>query len=88
MPFEAFLKAGKRTNILERYLNTLDGISRKDDILPGRFLNEGRKSDPGKKVVPLHNMLKKYYKIKGYDENGIPKASVLKKMKIKINTPK
>jgi len=76
------LTAGKRIHILERYLNTLEGITKKDDTLPGRLLHEGRKSDKKKSVVPLDKMLKSYYKIKGYDKNGIPKKALRNKLRI------
>lgn len=79
------LKAGKRIHILERIMNTREGISAKDDILPARFLNEGRLDDPKKHVVPLGKMLKKYYKVKGFDANGIPKESTIKQMQIAVN---
>jgi len=75
----SFLKAGHRINILERYMNTREGISRKDDTLPARFLMEGRKCDPLERPVPLEKMLNNYYKLKGFDNNGIPKDKVLKK---------
>ena len=68
---------GRRIHILERYMNTLEGISRKDDTLPRRLLKEGRLSDPKKRVVPLDKMLDKYYKMKGYDDNGIPTEKTL-----------
>ena len=80
------LLIGKRIHILERYLNTLEGIDKKADTLPDRFLKEGRKSDKKKMVVPLKSMLKSYYKIKGYDNNGIPKKSVMKKLGIDFLT--
>ena len=35
-----FLEAGDRIHVLERYMNTREGISRKDDTLPARFLKE------------------------------------------------
>jgi aldehyde:ferredoxin oxidoreductase len=78
------LTIGRRIHILERYLNTLEGIDKKADTLPDRFLREGPKSDKKNHVVPLESMLKAYYKIKGYDKNGIPKKSVLKKLGIEI----
>lgn len=70
-------KAGRRIHILERYMNTLEGISRKDDTLPRRLLKEGRQSDPKNRTVPLNKMLDKYYEIKGYDDNGIPLEKTL-----------
>lgn len=78
----AFLEAGDRIHVLERYMNTRMGISRKDDTLPGRLLTEGRASDPHKRVVPLDKMLNKYYKLRGFDENGIPTEKTLKRLDI------
>ena len=83
----SFMKAGERIHVLERYMNTREGISKNDDTLPGRFLNEGRTCDPKKRTVPLEKMLKSYYRSRGYDSNGIPKKSLLKKLKIEIKEP-
>lgn len=73
------LETGKRIHLLERHLNTLEGIDHAADTLPERLLKEGRKDDKKQAVVPLHKMIAAYYKLKGYDKNGIPKKSVLKK---------
>jgi len=82
MSSKEFLKAGDRIHVLERYMNTREGISRKDDTLPPRLLNEARGGDPEKRTVPLEKMLKKYYKLRGYDENGIPTEKTLKRLGI------
>jgi len=79
------LQAGHRIHTLERYMNTLEGISRKDDTLPARFLQEGRKSDPKKRTVPLEKMLTDYSRIRGYDEAGIPTQNTLKKLGIELS---
>ncbi|MFH1320649.1 MAG: aldehyde ferredoxin oxidoreductase family protein [Bacteroidota bacterium] len=79
-----FVKAGERIHVLERYMNTREGISRKDDTLPGRFLTEGRECDPKKRTVPLDKMLNKYYKIRGFDNNGIPTRKLMNKLGIEI----
>jgi len=78
-----WIKAGTRTHVLERYMNTLEGISRKDDTLPNRFLSEGRNCDPKNRTVPLDTLLDKYYSARGFDKNGIPTDRLLKKLKIK-----
>ena len=78
----AFLKAGERVHVLERYMNTREGISRKDDTLPERFLKEGRASDSEKKTVPLGAMLDNYYKVRGFDSDGIPTEKTLRKLGI------
>lgn len=80
-----FLKAGERIHILERYMNTREGITVKDDTLPGRLLKEGRLNDPQGRVVPLEKMLRKYYLIRSYDDNGIPTAEILKKLSLDMH---
>ncbi len=79
-----FFQAGDRIHVLERHMNCREGISRKDDTLPDRFLKEGREEDLHKRTVPLEKMLDKYYKLRGYDANGIPTVDTLKKLGIQI----
>lgn len=78
-----FLRAGERIHILERLMNTNEGIRKADDTLPERLLLESQKDDPEKRRVPLEPMLKKYYKLRGYDKDGIPDRILLKKLGIK-----
>lgn len=78
----AFLRAGERVQVLERLMNTEEGISRKDDTLPSRLLNEHRKCDDRQIPIPLEKMLDRYYFIRGYDKNGIPKKRTINKLKI------
>jgi aldehyde:ferredoxin oxidoreductase len=78
----AFLRAGARVHVLERHMNVREGISRKDDTLPARFLNEGRADDPKRSTVPLDKMLDRYYKIRGFDREGKPTARLLARFKI------
>ena len=79
-----FLEAGDRIHVLERHMNCREGISRKDDTLPDRLLNESREDDLKKRTVPLEKMLDKYYKLRGYDANGIPTVDTLKKLGIPV----
>lgn len=79
-----FLKTGERIHVLERWMNTREGISKKDDTLPLRLLTEGRKCDQKEQVVPIDRMIDKYYKARGYDANGIPKKRTLKRLGIEI----
>ena len=64
-------------------MNTNEGIRKSDDTLPERFLLESQKDDFRKRRVPLEPMLKKYYKLRGYDKDGIPGRILLKKLGIK-----
>jgi len=77
-----FKKAGERVHILERYMNTREGISRKDDTLPVRMLSEPRKCDHHGRTVPLDKMLGRYYHARGYDDNGVPKDGLLRRLGI------
>lgn len=76
------LRAGERVYVLERYMNTREGITAKDDTLPKRLLNEFRKSDTQQKAIPLDKMVKRFYTLRGFDKNGIPKPKTLKKLGI------
>ncbi len=78
-----FLKAGERVHVLERLLNTNEGINRHDDTLPGRLMNQGRESDPEDKKVHLDKMISQYYKLRGYDADGIPTAQTLEVLGLK-----
>jgi aldehyde:ferredoxin oxidoreductase len=82
MTTSKWLEAGKRIHVLERYMNTLEGISRKDDTLPQRFLVEGRWSDPKARTVPLQRLLDRYYRTRGYDQDGIPRLELLRRLGI------
>jgi len=77
-----FLVAGRRAHVLERYMNTRMGVSRVDDVLPARFLEEAETRHPVRSVVDLEPMLKEYYRRKGYDERGLPTGETLAKLGI------
>lgn len=77
-----FIQAGKRIHLLERHMNCNEGIRAVDDTLPERFLREYRESDPKKRVIRLEWMIKRYYRYRGYDSNGVPKNRTLRKWKI------
>ena len=81
------LKAGRRVHTLERLMNTREGIRRKDDTLPGRFLKEGRGCDEARHTVPLYDMLDDYYRLRGYDHQGVPANKTLRKLDIEVKDP-
>jgi len=81
-----YLEAGDRITVLERYMNTREGIWRLHDTLPDRLLKEGRLSDAKGRTVPLDKLRAAYYKKRGYDRNGIPTPRTLRKLGIDIRT--
>ncbi|MBN2033513.1 MAG: aldehyde ferredoxin oxidoreductase family protein [Deltaproteobacteria bacterium] len=85
MSLREYLEAGDRITVIERYMNTREGIWRLHDTLPDRLLREGRRSDPASRTVPLEKLRAVYYKKRGYDHNGIPTPRTIKKLGIDIH---
>lgn len=79
-------KIGERIYTLERLYNLREGLTKKDDTLPSRFLNtpleEGASKD---RIVPLDEMVKQYYYVRKWDENGVPKKDLLEQLGISFN---
>ena len=79
-----YVKAGERVWNVERLFNVKAGFSRKDDSLPPRILREPLSDGPAKgETVDLETMLDQYYKLRGWDNNGIPTEEKLKGLGIK-----
>jgi aldehyde:ferredoxin oxidoreductase len=75
------IRVGERVWNLERLYNLREGFTRKDDTLPARLLNEPVKDGPSKGwVSKLEPMLQEYYRVRGWDENGVPKRAKLKEL--------
>jgi aldehyde:ferredoxin oxidoreductase len=77
-------EAGMRIMCQERLFNMREGITRKDDSLPGRLLNEPKPDGPTKgEVVPLEELKDDYYHALGWDlATGNPDNSFLDKLGI------
>jgi len=60
---------GERIWNLERLFNVKAGLSGKDDCLPKRMTDEPCVNN---QVVHLDRMLPEYYRLRGWDEKGIP----------------
>ncbi len=70
---ERINEALRRNIIGERKLNIDFGVSPEEDTLPRRFTHEPLPEGPSSgTVVPIDRMVKEYYRIKGWDENGVP----------------
>ena len=77
------IRAGERAYNLKRLINTRYGMTAKDDVLPKRLLTEPL-PDGGCKgsVVELERMLPSYYRIRGWDENGMPTEGKLRSLEL------
>ncbi|MFX1448347.1 MAG: aldehyde ferredoxin oxidoreductase family protein [Promethearchaeota archaeon] len=77
------LEIGERIYNLERLINIKEGMDKRDDSLPSRFLNKSLTDGMSKDhLVPLKRMLEQYYYVRGWDEDGVPKSELLKKLGI------
>ena len=67
------MTAAERIYNLERLFLIAAGSGKEHDTLPYRMLHEPMPDGPAKGlVVELDQMLPKFYKVRGWDENGIP----------------
>ena len=77
--------AGERINNLARLINLREGLSRKDDTLPWKVMNQPIPDDgPAKGAVvtqqELDLLLDDYYKARGWTLDGVPTKATLDKL--------
>ncbi|MCX8150519.1 MAG: aldehyde ferredoxin oxidoreductase family protein [Candidatus Bathyarchaeota archaeon] len=82
---EAVKKAGERINTIARVINVREGLSRKDDTLPWKVMNQPIPDDgPVKGAVvtqdELDLLLDDYYQARGWTPDGVPTAEKLKEL--------
>lgn len=78
-------KAGERINTVARLINIREGLSRKDDTLPWKVMNQPIPDDgPVKGAVvtqdELDLLLDDYYKSRGWTLEGVPTTAKLKEL--------
>ena len=78
---EDFKMLGERVYNMERVFNVREGITRADDCLPPRLLEEPLPTGRGKgHVAKIDTLLDPYYKLRGWDKNGIPTPEKLQEL--------
>lgn len=77
-------KIGERIINLERSFNVREGISRKEDVLPYRVMNEPLPLGPSQGMYcpqeELDRMLNEYYALRGWSKEGIPTREKLQEL--------
>ncbi|MBI2184969.1 MAG: aldehyde ferredoxin oxidoreductase family protein [Thaumarchaeota archaeon] len=64
---------GERVNNVERAYNVREGIRRRDDYLPKRFLEEPMPDGPAKgRIIDNESLLEDFYAVAGWDSQGVP----------------
>ena len=75
---QAVLDAGARLFNFKRLINNRLGITARDDVLPVRLTTEPRPTGSAAGVLPdMELMLKDYYRLRQWDENGAPTQEAL-----------
>ncbi len=75
------LRMGERIWNLERLFNLREGFTRKDDRLPPRFSQETLPRGHSKnQVVELEPLLEEYYRLRGWDREGVPTEEKLEEL--------
>jgi aldehyde:ferredoxin oxidoreductase len=76
---DELLKIGERILAVERAFNVREGLTRKDDTLPERFLTKPIPEGPAKgQVVHLEPMIDRYYELRAWDKKtGYPQRQRL-----------
>lgn len=82
-----FVKAGERGYNLERLINIRQGLKASDDRLPKRLTDELQRSNDPESKVKLQKMLKDYYRIRGWDQEGVPTKRRLKRLGLEGYSP-
>ncbi len=80
VPFSTgdLIRVGERVWNLERLYNLREGFTHADDTLPPRLLKEVVAEGPSRGwVSKLEPMLREYYRGRGWDDRGVPKAQKL-----------
>ena len=81
---QELLRIGERQVNVKRAFNIREGLTRKDDNLPKRFIEEPLPEGPSKgQVVNLEVMLDEYYELRGWDrKTGMIKRKTLKRLNL------
>ena len=78
---ESLREVGERIWCVEKIFNLRAGLTMADDTLPKRLLEEKIPEGPSAgHVHRLAEMLPEYYRLRGWDERGIPSDERLKKL--------
>jgi aldehyde:ferredoxin oxidoreductase len=82
MDKNTIIEIGERIVNLERAFNAREGLTRKDDVLPSRFVNEPlTEGSSAGNVVKLETMLTEYYADRGWDvKTGLPTKPKLEEL--------
>ncbi len=74
------ISIGERIWNLTRLMNIKRGFEYKDDMLPPKIMKPLKDGPSAGKVPPYEAMLKQYYEVRGWNEDGVPHEATLKRL--------
>ncbi|RLF23009.1 MAG: aldehyde ferredoxin oxidoreductase [Thermoprotei archaeon] len=77
---EELLMVGERVWNLARMFNLREGFTWRDDLLPPRLLRPLTEGPIAGRVPPYHDMLKAYYEVRGWSDEGKPTQETLSRL--------
>ncbi len=80
MNFGKWFRIGTRGYTMERLFNIREGIGASQDTLAKRFTSDELIPGNKRSVVRLDKMVPKYYRLRGWDADGVPTRRTLKKL--------
>jgi aldehyde:ferredoxin oxidoreductase len=81
---DSFISVGERITNLKKMCNIRLGLTRQDDRLPERIVNEKRRTGGAPEYLPnMEKMLPEYYQVRNWDDNGIPLPNKLDELDLK-----
>ena len=84
---QRFFQAGERIFNLKRLYNNRLGLTAADDRLPRRFRHEPKGGGTQDHLPPLEEMLREYYRVRGWDEKGVPRPEKLRELGLGAYAP-
>ena len=78
------LKTGERGFTVQRLINLRDGYGAKTDVLPKKMYQSAKEGFRAGKHIPFDQLMKEYYEIRGWDEDGVPTKKTLKMLNVTI----
>jgi aldehyde:ferredoxin oxidoreductase len=78
------LKTGERGFTVQRLINLRDGYGAKTDVLPKKMYQSAKEGFRAGKHIPFDQLMKEYYEVRGWDEDGVPTRKTLKMLNVTI----
>jgi len=78
------LKTGERGFTVQRLINLRDGYGAKTDVLPKKMYQTAKEGFRAGKHIPFDQLMKEYYEVRGWDEDGVPTKKTLKMLNVTI----